>query len=122
MRIDKFLWCIRLYKTRTLAAEACANNRILVNDLEVKPSKEVAVGDIIKVRVMPAVHHYRIIQLTGNRLPAKRVPEFVEDITPEEEIEKQEMATLQAKMQRPRGAGRPTKRERRQIEKFFGDE
>lgn len=119
MRVDKFLWSVRLFKTRTDAAEACKGNRVLVNDAIVKASRELKVGDRVSIKKMPAVFCYRIIELIGNRQPAKNVHLYIEDITPPEELLKLEMAALDTSGKRDRGAGRPTKHERRELEEWL---
>lgn len=119
MRVDKFLWSVRMFKTRTDAADACKGNRILVNDSTVKASRELRVGDEISVKRMPAIFRYRIKELIGNRQPAKNVHLYVDDITPAEELLKIEMAALDTSGKRDRGAGRPTKHERRELEDWL---
>lgn len=119
MRADKFLWSVRLFKTRTDAADGCKSNRVLVNDIAIKASRELKVGDHISVKRMPAIFRYEILELIGNRQPAKNVPLYIRDITPAEELLKLEMAALDTSGRRDRGAGRPTKQERRDLEKFM---
>lgn len=117
VRIDKWLWSVRLFKTRSMAADACKSNRILVNDSVVKASRDVKVGDEVSVRKMPIVYRFKVVELIANRQPARNVPLYMHNITPPEELQKLEMAALTgAFMQRDRGAGRPTKRDRREIE------
>lgn len=118
-RIDKWLWSVRLFKTRTDAAEACKSNRVLVNGSTVKASREVRIGDEIAVRKMPVIYRYRVLELLSNRQPAKNVPIYMLDITPPEELAKLEMSALGAFAQRDRGMGRPTKKERRDIEELL---
>lgn len=119
MRVDKFLWSVRLFKTRADAAEACKGNRILVNDAPVKASRELRIGDEVSVKRMPAIFRYRVIEIIGNRQPAKNVPLYIEDITPAEELLKLELASLDTSGRRDRGAGRPTKHERRELEEWL---
>lgn len=121
MRADKFLWSVRLYKTRADAADACKGNRVLVNDAPIKASRELKVGDEIGVKRMPAIFRYRILELIGNRQPAKNIHLYIEDVTPAEELLKLEIAALDTSGKRDRGAGRPTKHERREIEQWLGD-
>jgi ribosome-associated heat shock protein Hsp15 len=119
-RIDKWLWAVRVFKTRTQATEACRKGRILVNGMEAKPSKEIKSGESIVVRKPPLVYNYTVKSLTNNRLPAKSVPEYLNDQTSPEELEK-----LKVKdsffYTRDRGTGRPTKKERREIDKLRND-
>ncbi len=122
IRADKFIWAVRLAKTRADAAESLRTGRILINGTTAKPSKEVVIGDSIGVRRMPAIFTYRVVGITERRVGAKLVGDFLCDMTPAEELEKLELARLSSSGQRDRGAGRPTKRERREIESFFGEE
>ena len=118
VRIDKFLWSVRIYKTRTVAAEECEKHRVLVNGAEVKPSRHVRTGDRLTVKKLPVVHTYEIIQLVDKRQSASLVKNYIIDSTPQSELDKAEMARMTAHVQRDRGAGRPTKKERRDIEKM----
>ena len=118
VRIDKFLWSVRIFKTRTIAAEECEKHRILVNGAEVKPSRHVKVGDKLMVKKMPVVYTYDIIQLIDKRQSASLVKNYIVDTTPPEEINKAEIEQTTAFVKRDRGAGRPTKKERREIEKI----
>jgi ribosome-associated heat shock protein Hsp15 len=115
-RIDKWLWMVRIYKTRSLATEECKKGRIKVNDLEAKPSKEVKVGDVITVRKPPVTYSYSVIGFPKNRVGAKLVPEYMENITPAEELAKLEPGFLAFQGIRERGTGRPTKKERRILD------
>lgn len=114
-RIDKWLWAVRVYKTRSLAAEACKKGRILIGGMEVKPSREIRPGDVILVRKLPVVYTYKVLQLVENRLPAARVKEFAEDITSPEELQKLQIRET-VFFKRDRGTGRPTKKERRLLD------
>jgi ribosome-associated heat shock protein Hsp15 len=117
VRLDKWLWAIRLYKTRSLATDACNKGRILVNGMEAKPSKELAGNETITIRKPPVIYTYRIKQLLKNRVSAKLVPDYVDDLTSIEELDKLKInETFFVK--RDRGTGRPTKKERRTIEKL----
>ena len=115
VRIDKYLWAVRLYKTRTLATEACRKGRITVDDMPAKPSRGISAGDIIEVKKMPVVHSYRVLDPIEKRVGAKIVDKFVEDITPPEELQKLDMQD-DFFVKRDRGAGRPTKKERRLLD------
>ena len=117
MRLDKFLWCVRSYKTRALATEACRKGRVLLNGSEAKPAVVVKVGDEVAVRRPPIWRRLRVLDLPAGRVGAKLVPGLVEDTTPFEDLEKEELA----RRTRPEEAflrGRPTKQQRRRIDRF----
>ena len=118
VRIDKFLWSVRIYKTRTIASEECEKHRVLVNGAEVKPSRNVRVGDRLTVKKLPVVYTYEIIQLVDKRQPASLVKNYTVDTTSQDELDKAGMARMTSFVQRDRGTGRPTKKERRIIEKM----
>ena len=118
IRIDKFLWAVRLYKTRSLAAEACKKGKIIINNIQVKSSRIVVRNETIIVKKLPVVYSYRVKEITGNRLAAKLVADFIEDLTPEEEKIKLKLAETPGFGHREKGTGRPTKKERRVIDKF----
>ena len=118
VRIDKFLWSVRIYKTRTIAAEECEKHRVLVNDAEAKPSRHVRVGDKLTVKKLPVVYTYEIIQLVDKRQSASLVKNYITDTTPQNELDKVGMARMTVFAQRDRGTGRPTKKERREIERL----
>ena len=122
VRVDKFLWAMRIYKTRSIATDACKCGRVKMNGIEIKPSRTFHVGDVFTVRKGPITYTYRILQLWGNRLGAKLVPEYLQDITPKEQLELLELALYAAQSGRDRGTGRPTKKDRRDIEQFFSDD
>ena len=115
VRIDKYLWAVRLYKTRTLASEACKKGKITVDDMPAKPSRTVTAGDVIKVKKMPVVYSYRVRDPIEKRVGAKIVDQYVENITSQEELQKLEMQD-DFFIKRDRGAGRPTKKERRLLD------
>ncbi|MCC8087788.1 MAG: RNA-binding S4 domain-containing protein [Rikenellaceae bacterium] len=115
-RIDKWLWAVRVFKTRSDAAAACKNNRITVNGSVAKASKEVKKGDIVTVKKMPVIYTLRVLEELNNRQPAKNVPNFMENITPPEELGKLYGLKNDFFVMRDRGAGRPTKKERRDID------
>lgn len=119
-RIDKWLWAVRIFKTRSDAAEACRNNRVLIGGVFTKPSREVKPGDIISVKRMPVTYTFKVLALVSSRQGAKLVSEYAENITPQEELDKLSVPREMIFMQRDRGAGRPTKRERRDIEDLMG--
>ena len=120
-RVDKYLFAMRIYKTRSIAADACKNGRVKLNGVELKPSRTFHVGDIFTVRKGPVTYTYKILALSGNRLGAKLVPDYLQDITPPEQLEILQLARLAAQSGRDRGTGRPTKKDRRDIEVFMSD-
>ena len=122
VRVDKYLWAMRIFKPRSIATDACKCGRVKMNGVEVKPSRMFHVGDVFTVRKGPITYTYRILQLWGNRLGAKMVPEYLQDITPKEQLELLELARYAAQSGRDRGTGRPTKKDRRDIEQFFSDD
>ncbi len=119
MRIDKWLWSMRLYKTRSIAAEACKNNRVLVNDALIKASREVKLGDKVSVKKMPVIYSYRITQMPKSRMGAANVPLYMDDITPQSEKDKL-LQQVSVYIKRDKGTGRPTKKERRDIDTLMG--
>lgn len=121
VRLDKWLWAVRIFKTRSDAADACRTNKVLVNGSYVKPSREVRVGDTVTVKKMPVVYTYRIVALVSSRQPAKEVPHYAENLTPQEELDKLFVPKLTIFVQRDRGTGRPTKRERREIDSLMDE-
>ncbi len=115
VRIDKYLWSVRVYATRSLATEECKKGRVTIGGVAVKPSRVVKTGEIILVRKNPVTYSYRVIELLGKRVGAKLVPTYMEDITTAEELQKQDITQGGALFIRDRGAGRPTKKDRRDI-------
>jgi ribosome-associated heat shock protein Hsp15 len=116
VRIDKFLWAVRLFKTRSVAAEACKKGRVAIDGQPVKSSRLVRRGDEISIKVPPAIKTYKVLDLSEKRMGAKLVPGFIEDITSREEQDLLEMARMTQKMNRPKGSGRPTKKDRRDLD------
>ena len=121
VRIDKFLWSVRIYKTRSIATEACKKGRIIINNISVKPSRSVFKDEIITVRKLPLRYTYRIIQPVGNRVSAKLVNNYIEDLTPEEEKKKLDIRHSGMTVNREKGSGRPTKKERRNLDRLIDD-
>lgn len=119
MRIDKFLWCVRLFKSRSLATQSCHRGQVKVNDAEVKPSREIGVGDTLAVRIAPIWRSFRIRSIPASRVGAKVVADHLEETTPLEDLERQEVARKVRSLQREPRAGRPTKQERRNIDRFL---
>lgn len=118
VRIDKWMWAVRLFKTRSLAAEACKKGRVSIGGSCVKPSRTVRVGDVIEVRKPPVTFSFRVLDLTESRMGAPLVLHFMENITPPEQYEILEMNRISGFVDRARGLGRPTKKERRDLEQF----
>ena len=118
MRIDKFLWCVRLSKTRSLATDECKRERVRVNDRIVKASYEVKTSDLIAVRQPPIWRVFAVKAIPASRVGAKLVPDLLEDRTPFVDLEKQEIARKVRSEERDPGEGRPTKRDRRDIDHF----
>ena len=112
---------MRIYKTRSIAADACKNGRVTVNGVQLKPSRTFKIGDRFSVRKGPITYSYRVLQLSENRLGAKLVPEYMQDITAPDQLELLELARLAGKTGRDRGTGRPTQKDRRDIETFMSD-
>lgn len=119
MRVDKYLWCVRVFKTRTIAAAFCKAEKVWVNGELVKASRELKIGDTVKVRKGPIHFSFKVISFPTSRIGAKLVTVYATDVTEAAEIEKLERIKLQATMDRPRGLGRPTKKDRRVLDDFF---
>lgn len=119
VRIDKFLWSVRLYKTRSDAADAVKSGKVMIGGSNVKASRDVVVGDTIQIKRPPVLYSYKVIELVSNRQPAKNVPTYIVNVTPAEELLKLELAAMEGYAVRDRGAGRPTKRDRRELEEFL---
>ena len=118
VRIDKWLWAVRVYKTRSVATEACKKGHVSIDDLVVKPSRILKVGDIVKVRKSPVIYSYKVLQLAEKRMGAKLVSDFMEDVTPPENLEILDVQRSMSWFRRDRGTGRPTKKERRDLDDF----
>ncbi|MDR1738285.1 MAG: RNA-binding S4 domain-containing protein [Candidatus Symbiothrix sp.] len=119
VRIDKWLWATRIFKTRNIAIEACKKNRVSVNDQPVKPSRMLRIGDTVQVRKPPITYSFRVVGLTENRVGAALVPIYMENITPADQYEILELQRLSGFVDRAHGTGRPTKKERRDLDAFF---
>ncbi|MEA1887898.1 MAG: RNA-binding S4 domain-containing protein [Bacteroidota bacterium] len=118
-RIDKFLWSVRIYKTRSIATGACKKGRIIIYDMQVKPARLVTPGEIIKVKKPPVLYTYSIKEIPPSRVSAKMVNDYIEDLTPEEEKIKLDMKQKTRARYRYKGSGRPTKKERRDLDKLM---
>lgn len=119
LRIDKWLWSVRIFKTRSLAAEECRKGRVTINQNPAKPAREVAVGDLVTVRKPPVVYTYKVIGLPKGRVGAKLAPDFMEDLTPREELLKLNRDIMAFNLYREKGLGRPTKKERRSLDSIL---
>lgn len=119
VRIDKWLWAVRLFKTRSQASEECRKGKVMINDMPVKPSREIKTGETIQLKRPPVTRSYKVLALTENRMGAKLVPEFMVETTPASELEILEMQKNMSFFNRERGTGRPTKKERRDLDDFF---
>ena len=122
VRIDKWLWAVRVFKTRSQAVEACKKGRVEMRGSTVKPSRTVKVGDEISVRKPPITYTFRVLALSENRMGAKLVPDFLENITPQEQYDILEMSRISGFVARSKGLGRPTKREGRDLKAFIDSE
>ena len=121
-RIDKWLWAVRLYKTRSMATDACKKGQVTMNGTTMKPSKSIKEGDVVSVRKPPITYTFRVLKAIENRVGAKLVPEMLENITPKEQYDILEMSKISSFAGRMRGTGRPTKKERRDLDEFLGDD
>ena len=119
-RIDKWLWAARIFKTRSLAAEACKNGRVTIGNVNVKPSHMVKVGETVSVRKPPVTYSFKILQTIEQRVGAKLIPGIYENVTTPDQYELLEMNRISGFVDRARGTGRPTKKERRALDAFIG--
>lgn len=117
-RLDKWLWAARIYKTRTLAADACKNGRITINGAQAKPSRTVKAGDKVGVKKPPVIYTFRVIQPIEKRVGAKLLPDILENITDPSQLEVLEMSKISGFIGRAKGTGRPTKKDRRALDEF----
>ena len=117
-RVDKWLWAVRIFKTRSIATDACKKGRVAGGGTVVKPSRMIHVGDIVSVRKPPIEYSFRVIQLLGSRVGAKRVEEFMQNVTPREQYELLELQRVSGFVDRAKGLGRPTKKDRRDLDQF----
>lgn len=117
-RIDKWLWAARIFKTRSIAADACKNGRVVVNNANVKPSRPLKVGEVVHVRKPPVTYSFRVLKCIEQRVGAKLVPEIYENVTDPKQYELLEMSRISGFIDRQRGTGRPTKKDRRAMEAF----
>ncbi len=117
-RIDKWLWAARIFKTRSIAADACKNSRVTINGQNVKPSHTVKIGETVNVKKPPVVYSFRILKCIEQRVGAKFIPEIYENVTDPKQYEILEMSRISGFVDRARGTGRPTKKERRSLDAF----
>lgn len=118
VRIDKWLWATRIFKTRTIAAEACKKSRVSIGGVTIKPSRMIRVGEVIEVRKPPITFSFKVLALSERRMGAKLVLDYLENVTPPEQYELLEMSKISGFVDRARGLGRPTKKDRRELEQF----
>ena len=120
-RIEKWLWASRIFKTRSIAADACKNGRVTIEGVNVKPSRMVKVGETVSVRKPPITYSFRILKTIEQRVGAKLLPEIYENVTAPEQYELLEMTRISGFVDRARGTGRPTKKDRRSLDAFIND-
>lgn len=118
VRVDKWLWAMRVFKTRSISTDAVKKGRVSIKGTVVKPSRGIKVGDIIEVKKPPVTYSFKVLKLTENRLGAKLVPEYLENLTPQSQYDLLEMTRISGFVDRRKGLGRPTKREGRELAAF----
>ena len=121
-RIDKWLWAARIFKTRSIAADACKNGRVTIGGIVVKPSHVVKIGEVVAVKKPPVTYSFKILKTIEQRVGAKLLPEIYENVTPPNQYELLEMNRISGFVDRARGTGRPTKKDRRAMDEFFNME
>jgi ribosome-associated heat shock protein Hsp15 len=119
VRIDKWLWAVRIFKTRTVASDACKKGRVMISNVSVKPSRNIRAGEIVQVRKPPVTYSFKVLALSDKRMGAKLVPQFMENVTPPDQYELLELNKISGFVDRQRGQGRPTKKERRDIDQLI---
>lgn len=112
------MWAVRIFKSRTIAVEACKKNRVMINNVNVKPSRMIKVGDVIQVRKPPVTYSFKVLQLSEKRMGAKLVPEYMENVTTPDQYEILELSKIHGFIDRAKGTGRPTKKDRRSMDEF----
>jgi ribosome-associated heat shock protein Hsp15 len=125
-RLDKWLWAARIFKTRSIAADACKSGRVMIDGVKMKPARMIKEGDVIQVRKPPVTYSFKVLKALQNRVGAKLVPEVMENVTTPDQYELLEMNRISGFVGRARGTGRPTKKDRRELDDFvnpafFGD-
>ena len=118
-RLDKWLWAARIFKTRTIAADACKKGRVMIGGVQQKPSKMSKEGEVIQVRKPPVTYSFKVLKCIQNRVGAKLVPEVLENVTTPDQYELLEMNRISGFVNRARGMGRPTKKDRRDLDDFI---
>lgn len=118
VRIDKWMWATRIFKTRTIAVEACKKGRIMIQNVTVKPSRMIRVGEVVQVRKPPVIYSFKVLALTDKRMGAKLVPDFMENVTTPDQYAILELQKISGFVDRAKGAGRPTKKDRRDLDDF----
>ena len=118
IRIDKFLWAVRIFKTRSIAVEACKKNKVMMSGVPAKPSRNIKIGDIIQIKRPPIVYSFKVLALAHNRMNAKLVPDFLENVTTADQLHILELDKISGIGRRQKGTGRPTKKERRGLDEF----
>lgn len=118
VRIDKWLWSVRLFKTRTMAIDACKKGRIMINNMPIKPSRMIKRDEVIQIKKSPIIYSFQVIDLIERRVGAKLVPNYMKDVTPPSEYQILEMSKISGFVDRAKGTGRPTKKDRRNLEQF----
>ena len=120
-RIDKWLWAARIFKTRSIASDACKNGRVTIGGVDMKPSRTIKVGDVINVKKPPITYSFKVLKTIEQRVGAKLLPEIYENVTDPKQYELLEMSRISGFIDRARGTGRPTKKERRDMDSFMDD-
>ena len=121
-RIDKWMWAARIFKTRTIAAEACKKGRVYINGAQAKPARMIKPGDVIQVKKPPITYSFKVLQAIEKRVGAKLVPEIMDNVTTPDQYELLEMSKISGFVNRAKGTGRPTKKDRRDLDEFFTPE
>ena len=121
-RIDKWLWAARIFKTRSIASDACKNGRVTIGGVDMKPSRTIKVGDVINVKKPPITYSFKVLKTIEQRVGAKLLPEIYENVTDPKQYELLEMSRISGFVDRARGTGRPTKKERRALDAFVEPE
>ena len=121
-RLDKWLWAVRIFKTRSIAADACKKGRVSLNGTQVKASHSVKVNDVVQVRKPPITYSFKVLQAIEKRVGAKLVPQMMENVTTPDQLELLEMSKISGFVDRAKGTGRPTKKDRRDLDEFTAPE